>query len=122
MKRNFITILLLCITSIFCSDFDNRQQEEDFALLQEAIEIVASMSDNIANLAIQYKTDTNSPELTKQECVALIEKITAFVVTILKKQKLKKSCRKITLYNSDNFHEQIDELAQQIVSEVQKGY
>jgi hypothetical protein len=120
MKKVFIATILLCTTFIF-SDEPSKQTDEDFALLQEAIEIVASMSDNIANLVIQHQIESNTPEITKQECIALIQKMTAFVVTILKKQKLKKNSRKIFICSSENFNQELDHIAQDILYKIKMG-
>jgi len=120
MKNIILSISLLYSLCIFSED-PIQNQDEDFALLQEAIEIVASMSDNIANLVIQHKTEANSPELTKQECVALVQKMTSFVIMILKKQKLKKLSRKINLYTSENVQAQLEDIAQDIFYKAQIG-
>ncbi len=120
MKKLFVAIILLCTTSIF-SDEQNKQIDEDFALLQEAIEIVASMSDNIANLVIQHKTESTTPEITKQECIALVQKMTAFVLTILQKQKLKKMTRKVFIYSSENFNQELDHIAEDIFYKIKLG-
>ena len=123
MKKLFLSCMLL----ISCNAVVNNQtektipQDKDLELIQEALEIVASMSDNIANLVIQHKNDTNAPEVTKKECVALVQKMTSLVLTILKKQKLKKSSRKINLYSSDSFEERIEHIAQDIFYKVTVG-
>ena len=121
MKKNLILSISLLYSICIFSEEQIQNQDEDFALLQEAIEIVASMSDNIANLVIQHKIEANSAELTKQECIALIQKMTSFVVIILKKQKLKKISKKIILYSSENIQEQIDHIAENIFYKIQIG-
>lgn len=121
MKKILVCSIVLLASQLFFSEDQLQQPDEDFALLQEAIEIVASMSDNIANLVIQHKNDTNAPEVTKKECVALVQKMTSLVLTILKKQKLKKSSRKINLYSSDSFEERIEHIAQDIFNKVTIG-
>ncbi|MBI2344512.1 hypothetical protein HYV10_00370 [Candidatus Dependentiae bacterium] len=120
MKKIIITLCLLSYISIFSSEHIN-YPEEDFALLQEAIEIVASMSDNIANLVIEHKNDTHAPELTKQECLALVQKMTSFVLIILKKQKLKKASRKIHIYTSENLKIELDHIAENIFYKITIG-
>ena len=120
MKKKFIIIFLFCTTFLFSNE-QLTQTDEDFALLQEAIEIVASMSDNIANLVLQHKTDTNSPELTKEECLALVQKMTSFVIIILKKQKLKRKSRKIYLYDDKSFQEQLNHIAEGILYKINMG-
>lgn len=121
MKKLFLAIIFLCTAVIFSDEQNKQDVDEDFALLQEAIEIVASMSENIANLAIQHKTESATPEITKQECLALVQKMTAFVVTILKKQRLKKKSRKIFIHSSENFNQELDHIAQDIWNKITMG-
>jgi hypothetical protein len=95
------------------------ESDKDMELLQEALEIVASMSDNIANLAIQYKTKTNSPEITKQEAVALVEKITDLVIVAIKKARNKKISRNIALHTQEELTAMINQIADKILEKIQ---
>ncbi len=121
MKKIFLNCMLL----ISCNAIANNQikqtisQDKDLEILQEALEIVASMSDNIANLAIQHKTKTGSPEVTKQEAIALIEKITDLVVVIIKKTRQKKNSRAIILHTQDELDLIINKIADEIFEKIQ---
>lgn len=123
MKKFFLS----CILLISCNAIGNNQikqttsKDKDLELLQEALEIVASMSDNIANLAIQHKTKTGSPEMTKQEAIALVEKITDLVVVIIKKTRQKKNSRAIILHTQDELNQIIEYVADEILTKSLKN-
>jgi hypothetical protein len=122
MKKLFLSFTLLFCTHITPSNQAELTiaEDKDLELLQQALEIVASMSDNIANLAIQHKTKINSPEMTKQEAIALIEKITGLVIIVIKKARLKKNpTKKIFLYTQEELSEIIEQIADEILEKVQ---
>lgn len=119
MKKLIMSIILLY--SCFVIPSEALSPEEDFALLQEAIEIIGSMSDNIANIATQYKNDTNSTEITKDECVNIVKKLTAFVVIMLKRKKLKKASRAINLYSPEDIDAAFDHLGQELLNKINLG-
>lgn len=117
MKKIFLTTILCFSLNLFCADEPTiiNHNDKDLELLQEALEIVGSMSDNIANLIIQNKTNTSSPEMTKKEALALIEKITDFVIVVLKKSRHKKSSKQIPLHSQEDLQIMIDHLADEII-------
>jgi len=121
MKKLLLSFMLLISLNIF-SDSEAAQiicEDKDLELLQEALDIVASMSDNIANLAIQHKIKTNSPEMTKQEAVILIKKITDLVIVVMKKTKNKKNKKNIAIHNQEYLNLIIDKLADELLKKIQ---
>lgn len=120
MKKLFLSCILLFCNNLFPDNqtVQTVQEDKDLELLQEALEIVASMSENIANLAIQNKTKTGSAEMTKQEAIALVKKITDFVMVILKKSRQKKTKRTIRLHTQEELNEIIQHIADEILRKI----
>ena len=112
----FLQIALFVSCNLFSTEYTlEMDNNKDLELLEEALEIVASMSENIANLAIQNKAKINSPEMTKKEAVELVEKITKIVIIALKKTKQKKNRRKIFLYSQEELNAIVDQIADKVL-------
>ena len=87
--------------------------------LHQHHKIIESMYDNIANLTKKKKTKTGSTEMTKQEAVALVQKITDLVIIVIKKTKNKKNNRTLMLYSPEDLAAMIDEIVNQILEKIQ---
>ena len=115
-KLLFLQIALFVSCNLFSTEYTlEMDNNKDLELFEEALEIVASMSENIANLAIQNKAKINSPEMTKKEAVELVEKITKIVIIALKKTKQKKNRRKIFLYSQEELNAIVDQIADKVL-------
>jgi hypothetical protein len=121
MKKLIIIYTLLTSYHLFSDNVVAKieVQDQDLQFLKEALDIVGSMTDNIANIVIQNKTNTNSPEATKQEVVALIRKITDFVVVFMKKTKNKKPTKSIPLYSQEEFTAMVNKIVDDVLEKIQ---
>ena len=85
-----------------------------------ALEIIASLSDDIATLIIN-KQQAKDPQLTKVCCVNLITRLADTLATVIIKIKERKSARAVDLISDVEFNNAIEALVAQLLNKVDDG-
>jgi predicted transcriptional regulator len=82
-----------------------------------ALEIIASLSDDIATLIIN-KQQANDPQLTKICCVNLITRLADTLATVIIKMKERKAVRTVDLISDVEFNNTIEALVAQLLNKI----
>ena len=105
----FGIILLLCsVTSI---------QADDAQVKKASLEIIASISDDIATLIINHHHEKNS-EVAKISCVKLVTTLADAIAQVICKIKERKENRSIDLYSDEEYDQALRLLSEELIHKI----
>lgn len=113
MKRIFLILL-----SAFAHGNLTASEPTSIDIQKEAIDIVAAISENLADLIIHHKKTTD-PEITKQHSVELVKNIAQAIALCIKNAKNKQATRQISCYDQETIDATIEHIANNITKLIQ---
>jgi len=127
MKRIFLILLSIFTQSNLAA---TKTTSTPLDVQKEAIDIVAAISENLAELIIHHKKESN-PEFTKQHSVELVRSIAQVIALCIMNAKAKKTSTAQSfgatkgtsnlniLYDQATLDKMIEQIAQSITKQVQ---
>lgn len=112
MKR----ILKFCI--IFSLFSVSLIHSDDAQAKKAALEIIASISDDIATLVINHHHEKD-PEVAKISCVKLVTTLADAIAQLIIKIKERKEIRSVDLYSDEEYDQALRLLSEQFVQKIQ---
>ncbi len=109
-------ILKFCVIfSLFSASFI---RSDDAQAKKAALEIIASISDDIATLVINHHHEKN-PEVAKIASIKLVTNLADAIVQIVAKIKERKEIRSVDLYSDEEYDQALRLLSEQFVQKIQ---
>lgn len=108
-------LLFCCILSVLVV---SSVQAEDAQAKKLALEIIASLSDDLATLIINKKTQKD-PQVTKICCVRLIANLADALASVIIKIKSNKEVRGIDLSDEQDYQKALANISDQLVSKIE---
>lgn len=110
-------ILKFCVLFSLFSSVNVHAQ--DAQAKQAALEIIASLSDDIATLVINHNHEKNS-EVAKIVSIKLVTTLADAIAQVIIKIKERKEIRNIDLYSDEEYQQALIILSQQLIQKIQK--